>query len=79
MYNTKAWSRPKVFGLKIKKKHGHKKAIVALGRKLAVIMHRMLVDRTPFEYGNVEQKEIDKLQQISKRKAKKQMKQAEID
>jgi transposase len=70
---TKSWSRPKLFGLKIKKKHGHKKAIVALGRKLAVIMHQMLITRKPFERGNVEQKEIDKLQKMSKRQKKKQI------
>lgn len=75
MYNTKTWCRPKVFGLKIRKKHGHNKALVALGRKLAVIMHRMLVDRKPFEPGNVEQKEIEKLQKLSKRKLKEQNKQ----
>ncbi len=74
MYNTKTWNRPKLFGLKIKKKHGHKKAIVALGRKLAVIMHRMWIDRKPFEAGNVEQKEIDRLQKLSKRKTKKLIK-----
>lgn len=73
MYNTKTWSRPKLFGLKIKKKHGHKKAIVALGRKLAVIMHRMWIEKKPFEAGNVEQKEIDKLQKVAKRQLKKQM------
>jgi transposase len=71
MYNTRTWSRPKLFGLKIKKKHGHKKAVVALGRKLAVIMHRMWIERKPFEPGNIEQKEIDKLQKVSKRKMKK--------
>lgn len=74
MYNTRTWSRPKLFGLKIKKKHGHKKAVVALGRKLAVIMHRMWLERKPFDPGNVEQKEIDKLQKISKRKIKKHAK-----
>ena len=73
MYNTKTWSRPKLFGLKIKKKHGHKKAIVALGRKLAVIMHRMWIEKKTFEAGNVEQKEIDKLQKVAKRQLKKQM------
>jgi len=71
MYHTKIWCRPKLFGLKIKKKNGHKKATVALGRKLAVIMHRMLVDRKPFDPGNVEQKEIDKLKKVSKRQIKK--------
>jgi transposase len=71
MYNTHTWSRPKIFGLKIRRKHGHNKAMVALGRKLAVIMHRMLVDRKPFEPGYVEQKEIDKLEKVSKRQQKK--------
>lgn len=75
MYNTKTWSRPKLFGLKIRKKHGHKKAIVALGRKLAVIMHRMWIEKKTFEAGNVEQKEIDKLQKVAKRQLKKQIKQ----
>lgn len=70
MYNTKTWSKLKLFALKIKKKHGHRKAIVAAGRKMAVIMHRMWIDRKPFEFGNVEQKEIDRIQKISKRKTK---------
>lgn len=71
MYRTKSWSRLKVFGLKIKKRLGHKKAIVALGRKLCVVMHRMLVDRKSFEPGNVELKEIDKLLKLSKKQSKK--------
>lgn len=75
MYGTKTWSRLKLFGLKIRKKQGHKKAIVALGRKLAVIMHRMWIERKPFDPGNVEKKEIDKLQKISKQKIKEREKQ----
>jgi transposase len=73
MYNTKTWSLLKVFGLKILKKHGHKKAVVALGRKLAVVMHRMLIDKKPFEPGTVGQKEIEKLvaQRLQEKKAKK--------
>jgi transposase len=38
----------KSWGMRIVKKHGQKSAKVALARKLAVIMHRMLVDGTPF-------------------------------
>jgi hypothetical protein len=34
--------------MRIAKRGGLKKAAVALARKLAVIMHRMLVDGTPF-------------------------------
>lgn len=49
---TKAWSSLKVWGLKIQKKHGFKKAAVAVGRKLAVIMHRMLVTGESFRFSN---------------------------
>lgn len=75
MYNTKSWSQLKLFGLNVKKKHGHRKATVALGRKLAVVMHRMWIEGKPFEFGNVNQKEIDKLQKISNRKTKQIIKQ----
>ncbi len=39
---TKSWCKPKAWALKIAKKKGMKKAAVALGRKLSVIMHRNL-------------------------------------
>ena len=48
---SKKWSKLKAWGLKIARKHGTKKATVAVGRKLAVIMHRMLVDKKEFIYG----------------------------
>jgi len=70
IYKTKLWSRLKLFGMKIRKKHGHKKAVVALGRKLAVVMHRMWIDRKPFEYGKVEEKEAKKVLQPKKRERK---------
>lgn len=38
----------KTWGLKLVKKKGMKKATVAVARKLSVIMHRMLVDKTEF-------------------------------
>ena len=37
--------------MKIQKKHGFKKACMAVGRKLAVIMHRMWVNKADFVYG----------------------------
>ena len=43
------WSKLKVWGLKLMKKIGKKKAIIAVARKLAVIMHRMLITGKPFE------------------------------
>ena len=38
----------KSWAMRLVKRGGIKKATVALARKLAVIMHRMLVDGTPF-------------------------------
>lgn len=48
---SQRWSKLKAWGLKIQRKHGFKKATMAVGRKLAVIMHRMLMDKTDFIYG----------------------------
>jgi transposase len=49
---TQSWSSLKVWGLKIMKKHGLKKAAMAVGRKLAVIMHRMLITGEDFRFAN---------------------------
>ena len=48
LLRTKGTSKLKKWGLKLMKKKGKKKAIVAVARKLAVIMHRMIVDKTEF-------------------------------
>jgi transposase len=48
---SKKWSKVKAWGLKVMRKHGAKKAAVATGRKLAVIMHRMLLEKKDFVYG----------------------------
>jgi transposase len=55
---SKKWSKVKAWGLKIMRKHGAKKAAVALGRKLAVIMHRMLIDQTDFIHGEEKAKKV---------------------
>ena len=57
LYATKSWSCLKAWGQKIKKKRGHKKAVMAIGRKLAVLMHRMLITRKAFEHGSVKDKQ----------------------
>jgi transposase len=44
----KSSSKLKSWGLKLLRKKGKKKAIVAVARKLAVIMHRMLINKTEF-------------------------------
>jgi transposase len=48
---SKKWSKLKVWGLKIMRKKGIKKAATAVGRKLAIIMHRMMIEQKEFIYG----------------------------
>lgn len=43
------WSKLRAWGLKLMRKIGKKKAIIAVARKLAVTMHRMLITGQPFE------------------------------
>ena len=50
MLNTNKWSWLKAWAMKIAKHRGKKKAIVALARRLAVIMHRIWVDGTEFRW-----------------------------
>ena len=45
------WSSLKAWGMKIKKNRGHKKAVVAVARKLAVILHRLWIDEAQFQWG----------------------------
>jgi transposase len=47
---TTKWSWLKAWAMKIAKHRGMKKAIVALARRLAVIMHRIWVDGTEFRW-----------------------------
>ena len=48
------WSRLKAWGLKIAKRKGLRKAKVAVARKLAVILHRMWIDGTKFNWSKKE-------------------------
>lgn len=61
---TKSWSKLKAWGLKLAHKKGMKKAFVAVGRKLAVIMHRMLITRKEFML-SVEKAREQKKQQVA--------------
>ena len=51
---TGAWrhSTPEAQGMRIAKRSGAKRARVALARRIAVILHRMWLDGTDFEWGN---------------------------
>jgi transposase len=48
---SQKWSKLKAWGLKLMRKKGLKKASLAVGRKLAVIMHRMLLEQKEFVWG----------------------------
>jgi transposase len=48
---SKKWSVLRAWGVKLAKRVGAKKACVAVARKLAIIMHRMWIDRTDFRFG----------------------------
>ncbi len=48
---TKKWSALRAWGMKLAKRVGTKKALVGVARRLAIIMHRMWMDGTDFEYG----------------------------
>ena len=48
MMRSKKWSWLKAWAMQIARRRGMRKAIVALARRLAVIMHRMWVDGTEF-------------------------------
>ena len=45
------WSSLKAWGMQIAKTRGHRRAVVAVARKLAVILHRMWIDNTQFQWG----------------------------
>ena len=47
---SKKWSWLKAWAMQIARRRGMKKAIVALARRLAVIMHRISVDGTEFRW-----------------------------
>ena len=48
------WSWLKAWAMQIARRRGMKKAIVALARRLAVIMHRIWVDGTEFRWSRQE-------------------------
>jgi transposase len=49
---TKSYSALKAWDLRIKKRSGWKKACISVARKLAVIMHRMMVTGECFRFSN---------------------------
>ena len=54
MVRSSQWSSLKVWGLRLAKTKGHRRAVIAVARKLAVILHKMWMDDTDFRYGSTE-------------------------
>ena len=50
LVRTTKWSWLRAWAMTIARRRGSKKAIVALARRLAVIMHRIWVDGTEFRW-----------------------------
>lgn len=50
LIRVKKWSWLKAWAMNVAKRHGIKKAIVALARRLAVVLHRMWVDGSEFRW-----------------------------
>ena len=50
LIRTNKWSWLKAWAMQIARRRGLKKAIVALARRLAVIMHRIWIDGTDFRW-----------------------------
>jgi transposase len=54
LFRVKKWSALKAWGIRIARRSSVKNACVAVARRLAVIMHRMWIDRTEFCWGQAE-------------------------
>lgn len=52
--NTRRMSPLKAWGLRLIRKKGRRRGTVAVARKLAVILHRMWLDGTPYRWDDVE-------------------------
>jgi len=49
---SQKWSWLKAWAMRVAQRRGLSRAIVALARRLAVILHRMWVDGTDFRWSN---------------------------
>jgi transposase len=47
---TQRWSSLKAWGMAVAKRRGMRRAVVAVARKLAIVMHRIWSDGTEFRW-----------------------------
>ena len=55
MLVSKKWCSLKAWAMKVAKRSGTAKAIVALARRIAIVMHQMWVTGECFRFGNDDQ------------------------
>jgi hypothetical protein len=55
LVRSKKWCAVKAWGVKISAKRGRKRAVVAVARNLAVIMHWMWIDGSAFRFSAQEE------------------------
>ncbi|PZX14216.1 transposase IS116/IS110/IS902 family protein [Palleronia aestuarii] len=48
---SQRWSKLRAWGMAVAKRRGMRRAIVAVGRKLAILMHRIWKDGNTYEWG----------------------------
>jgi transposase len=51
MTRVAKWSTVKAWAMNVAKRRGAKRAKVALARKLGIILHRMWIDESDFQFG----------------------------
>ena len=49
---TSRWSSLKAWGMNLAKTRGHRRAVIAVARKLAVILHQLWINDTQFRWGS---------------------------
>lgn len=54
MMRTLAWSSLKTWGMRLMKTKGRRRALVAVARKIAIILHRIWLDGSEFRWGRTE-------------------------
>ena len=52
MTRSAEYSSLKVWGMQLARKRGHRRAVIAVARKLAVILHRMWIEETQFHWSS---------------------------
>jgi transposase len=66
MVRCKKWSALRAWGIGVAKRRGHKRAIVAVSRKLAIVLHRMWIDGTEFHWTRADGTHGDSVPEVTR-------------